>query len=163
MTWNAEPIFIRYLTKTSPDNSYGIRKAESHAEVAVTCLSYLSFRYFDGGITNDEIDGFIGSGGYVLHRYSQSNFLHHIRGARHDTGGTNEILRASTREFLNARWNPSRHVNSEPLPSSSTLRHIKSKDLDYEKLSIIATHLRARSLAESTKGLFLRCKRLTDC
>ena len=64
---NAEPIFHRYLTETSPDDLYGIRKAECHAEVAVTCLSYLSFRYFDCDITDDAVDRFIAKGGYVLH------------------------------------------------------------------------------------------------
>ena len=123
----------------------------------MTCLSYLGFRCFDSGITDDEIDGFIGRGEYVLHQYSQSNFLHHIRGAWREAGlgGASEILRASTREFLNARWNPSRHADSEPPPSSTTLGHIQTMDPDdYKKLSIIAFYLRARNLTESTKGLF---------
>ena len=130
----------------------------------MTCLSYLSFRYFDDGITDEELDGFIGSGAYVLHRYSQSNFLHHIRGAWRDAGGASEILRASTREFLNARWNPSRQVDSEPPLSSTIFGHIRNMGQeDYKKLSIIAAHLRARHLIESTKGLFLSRTRLTDC
>ena len=165
--WNAELIFIRYLTETtknSPDDSCGIRKAESHAEVAVTCLSYLSFRYFDGGITDEEVDGFIGSGGYVLHQYSQTNFLHHIRGALRDARGASEILRASTREFLKARWNPSRQVDSELPLSSMILGHIQTMGQeDYKKLRIIAAHLRTRHLTESTKGLFLSHTRITDC
>ena len=160
---NAELIFIRHLTKNSPDNFYSIRKAEAHTAVAVTCLSYLSFRYFDAGITDEEVDGFIGNGGYVLHQYSQSNFLHHIRGAWRG-GGASEILRAPTREFLNARWNPSRLVDLEPLPSPTILGHIQTTDLeDYKKLSIIAAHLRARPLIESTEGLFFLCTWLTNC
>ena len=130
----------------------------------MTCLSYLSFRYFDSGITDEEVDGFIGNGGYVLRQYSQSNFLHHIRGAWRDAGGASEILKASTREFLNARWNPSRQVDSEPPPSSTILGHIETMcQEDYKKLRIIAAHLRARHLIESTKGLFLSRTRLIDC
>ena len=128
------------------------------------CLSYLSFRYFDGSITDEEVDRFIGSGGYVLHQYSQSNFLHHIRGAWRDAGDASEVLRASTREFLNARWNPSRQVDSEPPPSPTILGHIQSMGQeDYKKLGIIAAHLRSRHLIESTGGLFLSRTRLTDC
>ena len=158
-------IFPRYLIKDSPDGSYSIRKAESHAEVAVTCLSYLSFRYFDGDITDDEVDGFIARGGYVLHQYSQSNFLHHIRGAWRDIGDASDILRASTREFLKARWNPSfSHFDSQPPPSSSTLGYIQSVDPEnYKKLNIIAAHLGARNLAESTEGLFLLCTWIICC
>ena len=130
----------------------------------MTCLSYLSFRYFDAGIMDEEVDGFIGSGGYVLHQYSQSNFLHHIRGAWRNAGGTCETLRVSTREFLNARWNPSRQVDSEPPPSSTTLGHIQTMGHeDYKKLSIIAAHLRARHLIEGTEGLCLLSPRLIDC
>ena len=152
---NAELMIPRYLTENL---LAGIQKAKSHAEVAVTCLSYLGFRYFDGDITDDEVDGFIDRGGYAFHQYSQSNFLHHIRGAWRDVGGASEILRVSTREFLKARWNPSfRHDGLETSPSSSTLEHIRSMDPeDYKKLSTIAAHLRARNLAESTTGLFLR-------
>ena len=108
------------------------------------------------------MDVFIDNGEYVLHQYSLSNFLHHIRGAWRDVGGASEILRASMREFLKARWNPSfRHADSEPLPSSSTVGHIQSMDPeDYKKLNMIAAHLRARNLTESTKGL---CTQATDC
>ena len=123
----------------------------------MTCLSYLGFRCFDPDITDDEIDGFIDRGEYALHQYSQSNFLHHIRGAWREAGlgGASEILGASTREFLQARWNPSRHVDSELPPGSTTLGHIPTMDPDdYKKLSIIASNLRARNLTESTKGLF---------
>ena len=128
----------------------------------MTCLSYLTFRYFDVDITDDEIDGFIDQGGYVLHHYSQSYFLHHIRGAWCDVGGASEILRASTGEFLKARWNPS--FNSAPPTSSSIPGHIQSMDPeDYKKLSTIAAHPRARNLTESTNGLFFLCYRVTDC
>ena len=152
---NAELIFTRYLTGSSTDGSYGIRKAECHAEVAVTCLSYLGFRYFDGDITDDKVDEFVVKGGYVLHQYSQSNFIHHIRGAWRDMGGASEILRSSTGEFLKARWNPSfRHVDSETPPSSSTLGHVQSMDPeDYKKLNTIAAGLKERDITESTKGL----------
>ena len=157
-------ILSRYLTKNSPGD---IRKAESHAEVAVTCLSYLRFRYFDGDTTDDEVDGFIATGGYVLHQYSQSNFVHHVRGAWRDLGGASEILRASTGEFLEARWNPIfSHVDSEQPPRSSTLEYIQSMDLeDYKKLNAIATYLRTLEgdLQGSTKGLSLLCIRVVDC
>ena len=159
---NAELIFTRYLTENSSDGSFGIRKAECHAEVAVTCLSYLNFRYFDGDITDDEVDRFITNGGYVLHQYSQSNFLHHIRGAWREVGGATEILRISTGEFLKARWNPSfRHIDSAIPPSSSTLGNIKPMDPeDHKKLNIIAAYLSARNLTEGSDGLFLRA---ADC
>ena len=131
--------------------------------VALACLSYLNFRYFDSDITDDEVDGFIIQGEYVLHQYSQSNFLHHIRGAWRDA---NEIpnVRASSGEFLKARWNPSfRHAGSEIFPSSSRLVDIQSMDAEvYEKLNIIAAHAKARNVTESTNGLFLRCTRITD-
>ena len=163
--YNVELISPRFLTKDSQDGWIGIRKAESHAEVAVACLSYLSFRYFDGDITDDEIDGFVESGEYALHRYS--NFLHHIRGAWHGVEGTCGTLKVSTKEFLEARWNSSfRRIVSEPPPSSSELGHIKSMDPeDYEKLITIAAHLRARNFTESTKGLFFLCTKVTvtDC
>ena len=121
----------------------------------MTCLSYLRFRYFDGDITDDEVDGFIDRGGYVLHQYSQSNFLHHIRGAWRDMRGPSEILRESTREFLKERWNTS--FNSEPPPGPSVLGHLQSIDPeDYRRLSMIAAHLRAHNLAESTNGLCTR-------
>ena len=163
--YSAEPIFPRYLTMNPPNSSYSIRKAESHAEVAATCLSYLSFRYFDGDITDDEVDGFIAAGGYVLHQYSQSNFLHHIRGAWRDEGGTSEVLRSSTKGFLKARWNPSfRHVDLETSSSSSTLEHIQPMDSeDYKKLRIIATHLRACNLTGSTKSPPLLFVPVFDC
>ena len=121
----------------------------------MTCLSYLSFRYFDGDISDDEMDIFIDKGEYVLHQYSLSSFLHHIRGAWREVGGASEILRASTREFLKARWNPSfRNADSETLPSSLTLEHIQSMDPeDYKKLNMIAAHLRAGNLTENTNGL----------
>ena len=153
---NAKPIFPRYLTKNSTDSLYGIRIAESHTEVAVTCLSYLLFRYFDGDISDDEVDGFIAKGGYVLHQYSQSNFLHHIKEAWRGAGGANEILRAATGEFLKARWNPLfEHVDSETPPSPMPW-HIHSMDPeDFKKLNTIAAHLKARNLTESTKGLLL--------
>ena len=61
--YNAELMFLRYLTENLADGWDSIRKAESHDEVAVTCLSYLRFRYFDGDITDDEVDGFIDQGG----------------------------------------------------------------------------------------------------
>ena len=123
----------------------------------MTCLSYLRFRYFDGDITGDEVDGLITRGGYVLHQYAQSNFLHHIRGAWREAGGASKILRESTTEFLKEKWNPS--FNSEP--RFSILGHIQSMDPeDYKKLSIIAAHLRARNLAERTNGL---CTRVIDC
>ena len=145
-----------------PNRSYSIRKAESHAEVAATCLSYLSFRYFDGDITDDEMDGFIAAGGYVLHQYSRSNFLHHIRGAWRDEGGISEILRSSTKGPLKARWNPSfRHVDLKASSSSSNLEHIQSMDSeDYKKLRIIATQLRTSNL---TNGSFLLFAQLIDC
>ena len=128
------------------------------------CLSYLGFRYFDGDITDDEVDGFVTRGEYALHKYSQSNFLHHIRGAWHNVGGTGETLKASTKEFLKARWNPYfRQISSEPQPSSSALGHIQSIDQeDYESLCIIAAHLRAHNLIGSTKGLFSLCSQVTD-
>ena len=163
--YNAEPMCLRYLTENSPGVWDGIGKAESHDEIAVTCLSYLRFRYFDGDITDDEVDGFIDQGGYALHQYSQSNFLHHIRGACRVVGGASQILRTSTREFLKERWNPSfRHVDLEPPPSSSILGRIQSMDPeDYKKLSTIAAHLRKRNLTESTNGLFLLCSWVIDC
>ena len=158
--YNAEPMFLRYLTENSPGVWDGIGKAESHDEVAVTCLSYLRFRYFDSDITDDEVDGFIDQGGYALHHYSQSNFLHHIRGACCDTGGASQILRTSTGEFLKERWNPYfRHVEH----SSSTLGHIESMDPEnHRKFNVIAAHLRARNLTESTNGLFFLSTRFVD-
>ena len=146
----------RYLTKNSQNGWNGIRKAESHAVVAVTGLSYLSFRYFDGDITDDEVDGFITRGEYALHKYSQSNFLHHIRGAWHNAEDASETLKASTEVFLKTRWNPAfRHIGSEPPPSSSALGHMQSMDQgDYKKLSTIAAHLKACNLTGGTKGLF---------
>ena len=56
----------------------------------MACLSYLSFRCFDSDITDDEVDEFIAKGEYVLHQYSQSNFLHHIRGALRDADDANQ-------------------------------------------------------------------------
>ena len=105
------------------------------------------------------MDGFIASGGYVLHQYSQSNFLHHIRGAWCDVGGASAVLRASTGKFLEARWYPSfEQVDSEPPLSSSTLGHLQSMNLeDYKKLNTIAAHLRAHNPTEITRGLFLQC------
>ena len=164
-TYNVELRSPRFLTKDLQDGWIGIRKAECHAEVAVACLSYLSFRYFDGDITDDEIDGFAGSGEYALHGYSRSNFLHHIRGAWRGMEGTSGNLKASTKEFLKARWNPSfRRIVSKPSPSSSELGHIKSMDPeDYGKLITIAAHLRTRNFTESSKGLFLLYTKVTDC
>ena len=120
------------------------------------CLSYLGFRCFDGDITDDEVDEFIVGGEYALHKYTQSNFLHHIRGAWRNAEGASETLKASTKVFLKARWNPYfRQISSEPQPSSSALGNIQSIDQeDYESLCIIAAHLRACNLTESTKGLF---------
>ena len=131
----------------------------------MACLSYLSFRYFDGDITDDEVDGFIETGEYALHKYSQSNFLHHIRGAWHNVEGISETLKASTKEFLKTRWNPFfRYIGSENSHSSSALGHINPMDQgDYEKLSTIAAHLRERNLTESTKGLFFQCTKVTNC
>ena len=132
----------------------------------MACLSYLSFRCFDSDITDDEVDEFVARGEYVLHQYSLSNFLHHIRGAWRDAGDANEIPNVSTsiREFLKARWNPSfRHANSEQSPSFSRLRNIQLMDArDYEKLNIIAAYLRSYNLAKNAKGLFLRCTRVAD-
>ena len=164
-TYNIELISPRFLTKDSHDGWNGIQKAECHAEVAVACLSYLSFRYFDGDITDDEMNGFVERGEYALHKYSQSNFLHHIRGAWHNVDGASETLKASTGDFLKARWNLAfRHIDSEPPPSSSALQHIQSMDQgDYKKLSTIAAHLRACNLTGSTKGLFIPCTQVTDC
>ena len=160
--FNAEPIFPRYLTKNSPNVWDGIPKAESHAEIAVTCLSYLTFRYFDSDITDKEVDGFIDEGGYVLHQYSLSNFLYHIRGAWRDKGGATQILRTSARDFLKARWNPSfKHIDPETPPGLPTPGHMESMDSDdYKKLDTIAAYLRARNLTESTKGSF---PRVTGC
>ena len=162
--YNVELISPRFLTKDSQNGWNGIRKAESHAEVAVACLSYLSFRYFDGDITDDEVDGFVERGEYALHKYSQSNFLHHIRGAWHDVEGTSETLKASIKEFLKARWNPSfGRIASELSPSFLEPGHIKSMDPeDYGKLSTIAAHLRARNFTESSKGLFFLCTQVTN-
>ena len=161
--YNTDPIFSRYLTKNSAGDSYGIRKAQSHAEVAMACLSYLNFQYFDSDITDDEVDAIISRGGYVLLQYSQSNFLHHIRGAWRDD---NEIpnIRASTEEFLKARWNPSfRHADLEISSSYSRPIHVQSMDAElYKKLNIIAAYLRAHNLTESTNGLFLLRTWVTD-
>ena len=125
----------------------------------MACLSYLSFRYFDSDITDDEVDGFICGGEYVLQQYSQSNFLHHVRGAWRDAGDDNKIpnVSASTREFLKARWNPSfRHAGSEQSSRTSRPEHIQSMNSEaYEKLNIIAAHIKARNLTGCTKGLFL--------
>ena len=155
--YNTEHIFPRYLTRNLADGSYSIPKAESHAEVATTCLSYLRFRCFDSDITNDDVDGFIGGGEYVLHQYSQSNFLHHVRGAWRNAGEANKIpnVRTSTKKFLKARWNPSfRPADSELSSSSSEPGHIQPTDAEvYERLNTIAARLRARDLTESTKGL----------
>ena len=155
----------RFLTRDSPSGWGGIRKAESHAEVAVTCLSCLGFRYFDGDITDGEVDGFIAKGEYALHKYSQSNFLHHIRGARRNVEGIGETLRVATKEFLKIRWNPGfRHIGSEQPPSSSALGTIPSVDReDYKKLCIIADHLRARSLTKGIIGLFFLHTKATGC
>ena len=122
----------------------------------MACLSYLNFRYFDSDITDDEVDGIIARGGYFLHQYSQSNFMHHIRGALRDANETPDV-RASTGEFLKARWNPSfRNASLEISSSSSRPIHIQSMDAEvYQKLNIIVAHLRARNLTESTDGLFL--------
>ena len=101
-------------------------------------------------------------GGYVLHQYSQSNFLHHIRGAWRDEGGASEILRDSTREFLKARWNPSfRHIGPEPSPSSSSaIGQIRFMDPeDYKRLNILGTHLRAHNPTRGTDGLLPLCTR----
>ena len=122
----------------------------------MACLSYLNFWCFDSDITDNKVDGFIIKGEYVLHQYSQSNFLHHIRGAWSDA---NEIpnIRASTEEFLKARWNPS-FTPADSEISSSYLRpiHIQSMDAEhYSKLNIIASYLRAYNVTESTNGLFL--------
>ena len=128
----------------------------------MTCLSYLRFRYFDGGITDDEVDGFIDRGEYALHLYSQSNFLHHIRGACRDVDGVSQTLKTSTGDFMKERWNPSfRHIDSETSPSCLTLEHIQSMDPeDYKRLNAIAAHHRARNLTEHPKGLFYR---VIDC
>ena len=125
----------------------------------MTCLSYLCFQYFDGDIMDDELDGFIDRGGYVLHQYSKSNFLHHIRGAWWGVGGASKILRESTTEFLKAKWNPS--FNSEPSPCFPIPGQIQSMDPeDYKKMSIIAAHLRVRNFPERANGL---CTRVIDC
>ena len=131
----------------------------------MACLSYLSFRYFDADITDDEVDGFIDGGEYVLHQYSQTNFLHHIRGAWRDVDGASEILGTSIGEFLRVRWNPSfRHADSEPPPSSSIFGYMPSMNPEhYRKLSSTAAHLRTRNLTESTNGLFLLCSWVVDC
>ena len=63
VAYNTDPTFSRYLTKDLANDSHGIRKAESHAEVAMACLSYLYFRYFDSDMT-DEVDGCVNRGGY---------------------------------------------------------------------------------------------------
>ena len=152
----------RYLTKDSQDGWNGIRKVESHAEVAVVCLSYLSFRYFEGDITDDEMDGFITRGEYALHKYSQSNFLHHIRGACHNVEGPTETLTASTEVFLKKRWNLAfRHIDSEQPPSPSAFRQPMDQE-DYKKLCTIAAHLRACNLTGSTKGLLFLYTQFTD-
>ena len=125
----------------------------------MTCLAYLGFRYFDVDITDDQVDEVIAKGGYVLHQYSQSNFLHHIRGAWCEVGGASRTLRISTKEFLKQKWNPS--FNSEPPPGFSMPGYIQPMDQeDYKKLSIIAAHPRAPNIAERTNGL---CTRAIDC
>ena len=155
-------MFSRFLTRDSPSGWHGIQKAESHAEVAMTCLSYLSFRYFDGDITDGEVDRFIAMGEYALHKYSQSNFLHHIRGAWRNVEGVSETLGVTTKEFLKARWNPAfRHIGSEPSPSSPTPGPIPSMDRgDYKKLCAIVAH---RSLTEGIKGLLSLRTKVTGC
>ena len=162
--YNVELISPRFLTKDSHDGWSGIQKAECHAEVAVACLWYLCFRYFDADITDDEMDGFVARGEYALHKYSLSNFLHHIRGAWRGVEGTSGNLKVSTKEFLKARWNPSfRRIVSETSPSSSELGYIKSMHPgDYGKLNTIA-HLKARNVTESSTGLFSLCTKVTDC
>ena len=132
----------------------------------MACLSYLSFRYFDSDITDDEVEGFIGKGEYVLQQYTQSNFLHHIRGAWRDAGRANKIpnVTASTKEFLKARWNPCFRSDGSGQPSSSSgPEHVQPTDAEvYEKLNIISARLREHSFTESTKGLSLRCTWVTD-
>ena len=121
----------------------------------MTCLSYLGFRYFDANITDDEMDRVIAKGEYVLYQYAQSNFLHHIRGAWRQVGGTGTIVRESAKKFLKEKWNPS--FNSEPPHSFSILEHIQSMDSeDHRKLRIIAAHRGVRNLAESPNGLWTR-------
>ena len=118
-------------------------------------MSHLLFRYFDSDTTDNKVDGYIHEGGYVLHQYSQANFLYHIRGAWRDVGGANQILRSSIGKFLKVRWNPS--FDSEPQPSFSILERIQSMGPeDYKKLGIVAAHLRICNLVERINGLWIR-------
>ena len=125
--------------------------AETYADVAVACLSYLCLRYFDSNITDEEVDLNIVEGGYILHEYSQSNFLHHVRGALRDESGTTEHLVDPLKRFLDARWNPSYKYNqlgSKPPDSTgAVLMHINSRyPEEYKKLNLIAMHFSKHSI-----------------
>lgn len=147
----------------SLSGSHCIPKFESYGDVAIACLSYLCFRYFDGDITDEEMDQFIMGGGYTLHEYAQSNFLHHIRSAWRGADDVSEPLAITTREFLGARWNPAfQRLDSQLLPKSS-LGPLQSKyPEEHRKLNIIATHLRTCRVTDNNDGWYLLCKLIIE-
>jgi hypothetical protein len=148
---------------------YSISKSGSHAQVAIVCLSYLNFTYFDSNISDDAVDEIIATGGYVLHDYAQANFLYHIESAWRDPD-TTELLAIPIREFLELRWNPSfrpLNVQLPPASSSITLGQMESKfPEEYRKLIIIVAHLESQTAMKvipdsSSEGQSLLCRSIT--
>lgn len=67
----------RYLCGSQSE--YFIQEAAAHRQIAMTCMTYLKFDYFDPDAPDEMIDRSILEGHYIFLSYAESFWLDHIK------------------------------------------------------------------------------------
>jgi hypothetical protein len=105
-----------------------IRYSDAHQDIAITCITYLSFSCFDINITDEEVKENILSGEYCLHLYAERNWMYHVKHAielDHDDSWTQSFVSLLVK-FVQLRLDESlpQMVANQDIPSDGRFLEI---------------------------------------
>ena len=70
-------ILVRYLF--GPQSKFFLKDSDGHQNLAIKCMSYLSFDSFHTDLSDPEMVRFILRGDYVFQQYAESQWLEHVK------------------------------------------------------------------------------------
>lgn len=109
-------------------SKFFLERAAAHRNIAITCISYLTFKCFDVSHDDSTIDDSILAGEYVLQAYAEGQWLEHVKQCTQDmpsSSTTVEICQALLGFFgqrANPKFQPPRDMSKS---SSSSFTHFQ--------------------------------------